>query len=51
MKSSNKNVVFWNVLKIVVFIIVSCIEVYMITDFFKAQEKKREAFHSSQSKF
>ncbi len=50
-KSSNKSVVLWNVLKIVAFIVVSCIEVYMITDFFNKQEKRREAFRSAQTKF
>ncbi len=50
-KSSNKNVIMWNILKIVAFIIVSCIEVYMITDFFNKQEKRREAFRAAQTKF
>lgn len=50
-KSSNKSVVMWNILKIVAFVIVSCIEVYMITDFFNKQERRREAFRSAQTKF
>jgi len=50
-KASNKSVVLWNILKIAAFIIVACIEVYMITDFFNKQEKRREGFRSSPTKF
>ena len=50
-KSSNKSVILWNISKIVAFIIVSCIEVYMITDFFNKQEKRREQFRAAQTKF
>ena len=50
-KTSNRNVVLWNILKIASFVVVACIEVYMITDFFNKQEKRREAFRSAQTKF
>eukprot|EP00831_Metopus_contortus_P081492 TRINITY_DN8581_c0_g1_i3.p1 TRINITY_DN8581_c0_g1~~TRINITY_DN8581_c0_g1_i3.p1 ORF type:complete len:271 (-),score=53.12 TRINITY_DN8581_c0_g1_i3:54-866(-) len=46
-KSSNSSVMWWNIIKIAAFILVSCIEVYMITDFFNKQEKRREGFRKS----
>ena len=46
-KSSNKSVIMWNILKIVAFVIVVCIEIYMVTSFFNKQEKRREGFRSA----
>ena len=48
MKESNDYVVMYNILKIAVFIIIACIEVYMVTSFFKRQEVRRKAFNASQ---
>ena len=40
----------WDILKILAFIAVACIEVFMITGFFKKQEKRREEFRAAQTK-
>ena len=50
LKDSSKNVTMWNTLKIAAFVLVACIEVYMTTNFFKKQEKRRVEFRTSQTK-